>query len=82
MIDDSIAIKVGGNHAEKHKNRIGAFHPHDGVIIDFHLPKSLPEAHIRNGLAELTKISIVEEREVFALREARSGDHQVQVWVW
>jgi len=69
MIDASIAIKVGGNLAEKHKNRIGAFHPHDGVIIDFHLLKSLPEAHIRNGLAELTKISIVEQRECFELLE-------------
>jgi len=69
MIDASIAIKVGGNLAEKHKNRIGAFHPHDGVIIDFHLLKSLSEAHIRNGLAELTKISIVEEPEVFQLIE-------------
>merc|ERR1719440_1375757 len=69
MIDASIAIKVGGNLAEKHKNRIGAFHPHSGVIIDFHLLKTLPEAHIRNGLAELTKISIVEERDVFELIE-------------
>merc|ERR1711933_21823 len=69
MIDAAIAIKVGGNLAEKHKNRIGAFHPHDGVIIDFHLLKSLPEAHIRNGLAELTKISIVEEPECFELLE-------------
>merc|ERR1719313_677047 len=30
MIDAAIAIKVGGNLAEKHKNRIGAFHPHSG----------------------------------------------------
>merc|ERR1719182_1029062 len=49
MIDASIAIKVGGNLAEAHKNRIGAFHPHDGVIIDFQLLKMLPKAHIRNG---------------------------------
>jgi len=74
MIDASIAIKVGGNLAEKHKNRIGAFHPHDGVIIDFHLLKSLPEAHIRNGLAELTKISIVEQRECFELLEEHCQD--------
>jgi len=69
MIDASIAIKVGGNLAEKHKNRIGAFHPHDGVIIDFHMLKTLSEAHIRNGLAELTKISIVEQSECFELLE-------------
>merc|ERR1719182_264728 len=74
MIDAAIAIKVGGNLAEKHKNRIGAFHPHDGVIIDFHLLKSLPEAHIRNGLAELTKISIVEQKECFELIEKHAED--------
>merc|ERR1719449_506081 len=74
MIDASIAIKVGGNLAEKHKNRIGAFHPHDGVIIDFHLLKSLPEAHVRNGLAELMKISIVEQRECFELLEEHCQD--------
>merc|ERR1719313_354541 len=57
MIDAAIAIKVGGNLAEKHKNRIGAFHPHSGVIIDFSLPATLSEAHVRNGVAELIKIS-------------------------
>jgi 3-dehydroquinate synthase len=74
MIDASIAIKVGGNLAEKHKNRIGAFHPHDGVIIDFHLLKSLPAAHIRNGLAELIKISSVEQSECFELLEMHCQD--------
>ena len=51
MIDAAIAIKVGGNLAEKHKNRIGAFHPHSGVIIDFSLLATLSEAHVRNGVA-------------------------------
>merc|ERR1719191_711781 len=74
MIDASVAIKVGGNLAEAHKNRIGAFHPHDGVIIDFHLLKTLPEAHIRNGIAELTKISTVEQKECFELLEKHSED--------
>merc|ERR1712203_588723 len=47
---------------------------HDGVIIDFHLLKSLSEAHIRNGLCELMKISIVEEPEVFELLEKHCQD--------
>merc|ERR1719230_1330960 len=69
MIDAAIAIKVGGNLAEKHKNRIGAFHPHSGVIIDFHLLKTLAEAHVRNGVAELIKISTMEHLEAFELLE-------------
>jgi 3-dehydroquinate synthase len=74
MIDAAIAIKVGGNLAEKHKNRIGAFHPHSGVIIDFHLLKTLAEAHVRNGVAELIKISTVEHAEAFELLEKHSED--------
>jgi len=74
MIDASIAIKVGGNLCECYKNRIGAFHPHDGVIIDFHLLKTLPEAHVRNGIAELTKISVVEQKECFELLEKHAED--------
>merc|ERR550537_809848 len=74
MIDAAIAIKVGGNLAEKHKNRIGAFHPHSGVFIDFSLLKTLSEAHVRNGVAELTKISTVEHAECFKLLEEHTED--------
>jgi 3-dehydroquinate synthase len=74
MIDAAIAIKVGGNLAEKHKNRIGAFHPHSGVIIDFHLLQSLGEQHVRNGVAELIKISTVEHAEAFELLEKHTED--------
>ena len=74
MIDAAIAIKVGGNLAEKHKNRIGAFHPHSGVIIDFSLLATLSEAHVRNGVAELIKISTVEHLEAFELLEKHTED--------
>merc|ERR1711871_1534830 len=74
MIDAAIAIKVGGNLAEKHKNRIGAFHPHSGVIIDFNLLSTLSEAHVRNGVAELIKISTVENGEAFELLEKHTED--------
>merc|ERR1719310_2099793 len=74
MIDAAIAIKVGGNLAEKHNNRIGAFHPHSGVIIDFSLLATLSEAHVRNGVAELIKISTVEHLEAFELLEKHTED--------
>merc|ERR1719463_319442 len=74
MIDAAIAIKVGGNLAEKHKNRIGAFHPHSGVIIDFSMLSTLSEAHVRNGVAELIKISTVEYGEAFELLEKHTED--------
>merc|ERR1711937_1027117 len=74
MIDAAIAIKVGGNLAEKHKNRIGAFHPHSGVIIDFSMLSTLSGAHVRNGVAELIKISTVEYGEAFELLEKHTED--------
>jgi len=74
MIDAAIAIKVGGNLAEKHKNRIGAFHPHSGVVIDFSLLATLSEAHVRNGVAELIKISTMEHLECFELLEKHTED--------
>merc|ERR1719262_419109 len=72
LIDAAIAIKVGGNLAGKHKNRIGAFHPHSGVFLDFRLLKTLSEAHVRNGVSELMKISTVEHAECFELLEQHS----------
>jgi len=74
LIDASVAIKVGGNLAGKHKNRIGAFHPHSGVILDFNFLRTLPEEHVRNGVAELIKISTVEERKAFELIERHCED--------
>ena len=69
-----ITQKVGGNLAGKHKNRIGAFHPHSGVILDFNFLRTLPEEHVRNGVAELIKISTVEERTAFELIERHCED--------
>merc|ERR1719428_774317 len=74
LIDASIAIKVGGNLAGKYKNRIGAFHPHSGVIMDFHFLKTLSRQHIRNGIAELIKISAVEEPRCFEILENHCED--------
>jgi predicted O-methyltransferase YrrM len=74
LIDASIAIKVGGNLAGKYKNRIGAFHPHSGVIMDFHFLKTLSHQHIRNGIAELIKISTVEEPRCFEILENHCED--------
>merc|ERR1719310_1711234 len=74
MIDAAIAIKVGGNLAGKHKNRIGAFHPHSGVFLDFRLLKTLPQAHVRAGVSELMKIATVEHLEAFELLEKHTED--------
>jgi 3-dehydroquinate synthase len=51
------------------KNRVGAFHEPVHTIIDPTFLKSLPEAEIRNGLAEILKITSCTHLEIFELIE-------------
>ncbi|RAM48771.1 MAG: 3-dehydroquinate synthase [Hapalosiphonaceae cyanobacterium JJU2] len=64
LIDAGIAIKVAVNH-KKLKNRLGAYHAPQKVILDFSFLKTLPTAQVRNGMAELVKIAVVANAEVF-----------------
>jgi demethyl-4-deoxygadusol synthase len=68
LIDASVAIKVAVNHG-KLKNRLGAYHPSQKVILDFSFLKTLPIDQIRNGMAELIKIAVVGNKEIFELLE-------------
>ena len=68
LIDASVAIKVAVNH-KKLKNRLGAYHASQKVILDFSFLRTLPTAQVRNGMAELVKIAVVSEAEVFELLE-------------
>ncbi|MEH1910524.1 MAG: sedoheptulose 7-phosphate cyclase [Nostoc sp.] len=66
LIDAGVAIKVAVNH-RKEKNRLGAYHAPLKVILDFSFLKTLPSAQVRNGMAELVKIAVVSNSEVFEL---------------
>jgi demethyl-4-deoxygadusol synthase len=68
LIDASVAIKVAVNHGDL-KNRLGAYHASEKVILDFSFLGSLPEEQIRNGMAELIKIGVVANSEIFTLLE-------------
>jgi demethyl-4-deoxygadusol synthase len=73
LVDASVAIKVAVNHGP-HKNRLGAFHPSQTVLLDFSFLRTLPEGQVRNGMAELIKISTVADPEVFELLEKYGED--------
>ncbi len=68
LIDASVAIKVAVNHG-KLKNRLGSYHASQKVILDFSFLKTLPIDQIRNGMAELIKIAVVGNKEIFELLE-------------
>jgi len=66
LVDAGIAIKVAVNHG-KLKNRLGAYHAPKKVILDFSFLQTLPTSEVRNGMAELIKIAVVSNPEVFEL---------------
>ena len=70
LIDASVSIKVAVNHG-KHKNRLGAYHASEKVLLDFSFLATLPEDQVRNGMAELIKIAVVgNRRDLRTPREA------------
>ena len=73
LIDASVAIKVAVNHG-KYKNRLGAFHASQKVILDFSFLKTLPTDQVRNGMAELIKIAVVANSGIFELLEKYGED--------
>lgn len=73
LIDASVSIKVAVNHG-KHKNRLGAYHASSRVLLDFSFLRTLPEDQVRNGMAELIKIAVVGNAEIFDLLDAHGAD--------
>lgn len=66
LIDASVSIKVGLNW-RKYKNRLGAYHAPLVTFLDFTFLRTLPAGQVRNGFAELVKISSVAEKRVWEL---------------
>ncbi len=73
LIDASVAIKVAVNHG-KAKNRLGAYHASQEVLLDFSFLGTLPEDQVRNGMAELIKISVVSNGGIFDRLEKYGED--------
>ncbi|CBF69538.1 hypothetical protein AN6403.2 [Aspergillus nidulans FGSC A4] len=66
LIDASVSIKVAVNYGN-YKNRLGAYHAPMHTLLDFGFLRTLPEAQVRNGFAELIKISSCAHLRTFDL---------------
>jgi len=66
LIDASVSIKVAVNYGN-YKNRLGAYHAPMHTFLDFTFLRTLPTAQIRNGFAELIKISTCSHLDTFNL---------------
>lgn len=73
LIDASVAIKVAVNHG-KAKNRLGAYHASQEVLLDFSFLATLPTDQVRNGMAELIKIAVVGNGTIFDRLEKYGED--------
>ena len=73
LIDASVSIKVAVNYGN-YKNRLGAYHAPMKTFLDFTFLRTLPEAQIRNGFAELIKISSCAHLSTFDLLDKHCED--------
>lgn len=66
MVDASLGGKTGANLLEG-KNLVGAFYPPKLVLADPATLRTLPDAEIRNGLAEVVKHGVIDDPELLGL---------------
>jgi 3-dehydroquinate synthase len=66
LIDASVSIKVAVNYGN-YKNRLGAYHAPIWTFLDFSFLKTLPTSQVRNGFAEIIKISSCADLKSFDL---------------
>jgi shikimate kinase / 3-dehydroquinate synthase len=66
MVDASLGGKTGFDLPQG-KNLIGAFYPPKLVLADPHLLKTLSEAELISGMAEVVKHGVIADPELFAL---------------
>ncbi len=71
MVDSSIGGKTGVNH-RLGKNLIGAFHQPSLVVADTLLLESLPAREYRNGWAEIVKMAMIADAELFTTLEGHA----------
>lgn len=71
-VDASIGIKTGFNF-NGNKNRLGAFHAPQTVLLDKSLLKTLPRRHLLNGVCEIVKLAVVKDAELFDLLETHGA---------
>ena len=80
MVDASVGGKTGVD-LPAGKNLAGTFRDPSAVFCDLAALRTLPERHVREGLAELVKHGIIEGREVFEGLETLAP-HPLQRWPW
>ncbi|WP_406206352.1 sedoheptulose 7-phosphate cyclase [Kitasatospora sp. NBC_01560] len=66
LVDAGVGAKTGVNHG-RHKNRLGTYHPAVETLLDPAFLATLDRRHLANGLAEILKVALVKDAELFEL---------------
>ncbi len=74
QIDSAIGIKQAVNY-KKGKNLFGQYYPPEFVFIDFAALRTLPERHIKAGIAESVKHALCQEIDFFDYLEQHAGSY-------
>ena len=68
IVDASVGVKVAANHFER-RNRIGAYYPPIATLLDKKFIATQDGRNIINGIAEIFKLSVIKDIELFELLE-------------
>ena len=68
IVDASVGVKVAANHFMR-RNRIGAYYPPIATLLDKKFIATQDERNIVNGIAEIFKLAVIKDEELFELLE-------------
>ncbi len=68
QVDAGVGVKTGVNHGT-HKNRLGTYFAPEVTLIDPEFLRTVPHRHIANGLAEIIKMALIKDADLFHLLE-------------
>lgn len=68
IVDASVGAKTGVNHFGR-RNRLGSYYPPTVSFLDKRFIRSQSQRDIANGLAEIFKLAIIKDSELFNLLE-------------
>lgn len=71
LVDAAIGVKTAVNF-HGHKNRLGSFHAASDTLLDRRFLRTLSTRHITNGLAEIVKMGVIADAELFDLLDAHA----------
>jgi 3-dehydroquinate synthase len=80
LVDAGVGVKTGVNF-NGYKNRLGTYYPASLILLDRTFLATVDRRHIANGLAEILKMALIKDVELFELLEQHADallDHRFQ----